>query len=439
MTGARLLEPTTERTSPVPAGAVMDRPRTGLRRRTRRAVLAAAAIAVLAAATLGVRALARRAPIVRRDQLWIGTVTRGPLTISVRGQGTLVATEFRWASAPVTARVERVRVQAGAQVEADTVLLELANPDTELAALNADRDVAAAENELARLTAQLDGAQLAEESAVAGLTADTAIARRRATIDTAMAQKGVIADLESLESTDRAGQLAGRLAFEQRRLAALRRGNAAQLAAQRAQLDQLRGLAEFRHRQREALTIRASQAGVVQQVVTEIGQSVAAGAPLAKIIVPDRLLARLKIPESATQDLAPGLAATIDTRTDPRTGIVPGVVVRIDPAAQNGDVTVDLRLTAALPRAARVDQNVDGIIELARTTDVLHVARPAIGEARQTAMLFVVTGDEAHRVPVTFGRAAQKDIEIAAGLSAGDHVVLSDMSRWDGVDRLRIE
>jgi hypothetical protein len=173
----------------------------------------------------------------------------------------------------------------------------------------------------------------------------------------------------------------------------------------------------------------------VQQVATEVGQSVAAGAPLVKIVVPDRLQARLKIPESSTQDLALGLAATIDTRT----GVVPGEVVRIEPAAQNGNVTVDVRLTGALPRAARVDQNVDGVIELAHTGDVLHVARPAIGEAHQTAALFVLTGGEAHRVAVTFGRAAQKDIEIAAGLQVGDQVVLSDMARWDGVDRLRIE
>jgi HlyD family secretion protein len=413
-----------------------DLPRTGVRPRTRRAVLAAAAAVVLAAITLGVRWLGHRAPSVPRDQLWIATVQRGPLTLAVRGQGTLVPTEFRWASAPVAARVDRVAVQPGAAVDADTLLLELSNPDTELAALTADRDVAQAEAEVARLAAQLDGARLAQESTVAGLDADTAIARRRSTIDTAMARNGVIADLESLESTDRAGQLAGRLVFERQRLAALRRGNAAQLAAQRGQLDQLRALAAFRHRQVEALHVRAGQAGVVQQVAVEVGQSVAAGAPLARIVVPDRLQARLRIPESSTQDLARGLAATIDTRT----GVIPGEVARIDPAAQNGSVTVDVRLTAALPRAARVDQNVDGVIELAHTGDVLHVARPAIGEAHQSAALFVLTGDgEARRVAVRFGRAAEKDIEIAAGLAAGDQVVLSDMSRWDGVDRLRIE
>jgi len=325
---------------------LMDLPRAGIRPRTRRAVLVAAAAVALAAITLGVRWLGHRAPVVQRDQLWIGTVQRGPLTLSVRGQGTLVPTEFRWASAPVAARVDRVLVQPGATVAADTLLLELANPDAELAALTADRDVAQADAELARLAAQLDGTRLAQESAVAGLDADAAMARRRSTIDSAMAQKGVIADLESLESADRAGQLAGRLVFEQKRLVALRRGNAAQLAAQRAQLDQLRALAEFRHRQLDALHVRAGQAGVVQQVATEVGQSVAAGAPLAKIVVPDRLQARLKIPESSTQDLALGLASTIDTRT----GVVAGEVVRIEPAAQNGNVTVDVRLTGALPR-----------------------------------------------------------------------------------------
>jgi len=424
-----------DRTAPHDHGLVMDVPRTRARPRTRRAVLAALAALALAAITLGVRWLGHRAPSIARSELWIATVERGPLTLSVRGPGTLVPTEFRWASAPVTARIDRVRVQPGVAVEADTLLVELANPDAELAALIADRDVAQAEAQLAQQAAQLDGARLAQESTVAGLDADVAMAKRRQTIDAAMAKRGVIADLESLESADRAGQLAGRLVFEQQRLGALRRGNTAQLIAQRSQVEQLRGLAEFRHRQLDALHVRAGQAGVVQQIAVEAGQSVAAGAPLAKIVVPDRLQARLKIAEASTQDLAPGLAATIDTRT----GIVAGEVIRIDPAALNGNVTVDVKLTAALPKAARVDQNVEGVIALARTGDVLHVARPAIGEPHQTAAVFVLTGDgEARRVAVKFGRAAQNDIEITGGLAAGDQVVLSDMSRWDGIDRLRI-
>ena len=165
----------------------MDVPRTGAKPRTRRAVIALAGVLALAAVTLGIRAVKNRTPSVRRGELWIGTVQRGPLTLEVRGQGTLIPTDFRWASAPVAARVDKVLVQAGAQVEPTTVLLELANPDAELAALEADREVSAAEAELARLGAQLDGTRLAQESAVASLDADVAMAKRRGAIDSAMA------------------------------------------------------------------------------------------------------------------------------------------------------------------------------------------------------------------------------------------------------------
>jgi len=415
--------------------SVMDVPRARARPRTRRIVVVFAAFAVLAGVTLVVRWFATRAPSVSRGDLWIGTVERGPLTLEVRGTGTLQPTDFRWASAPVAARIDKVLVQAGAQVDEDTVLIELSNPDAELAALNADRDVAAAEAELARLSAQLDGARLAQESTVATLSGDSAMAKRRSEMDTAMAAKGVIPTIESAESKDRATQLDGRLTFEQQRLAALRRGNAAQLEAQKSQVDRLRALADFHHKQLEALHVRAGQKGVVQQIAVEAGQSVAVGAPLARVVVPDHLRARLRIPEASTEDVTLGLHASIDTRA----GVVDGEVERIDPAAQNGSVTVDVRLTGALPKGARVDQNVDGVIELARTGDVLHVSRPAIGEAHQTIKLFKIEGGTARRVPVKLGRAALKDIEIASGLSAGDQVVLSDMSRWDGVDRLRIE
>lgn len=416
-------------------GEGMDVPRSGAKPRTRRIVVVVGAVVALGVATASVRWFANRAPEVARSELWIATVKRGPLTLEVRGTGTLVPVEFRWASAPIGARVDRVLVQAGAHVTADTVLVELSNPDAELAALEAERDVAAAEAELARLGAMLDGSRLAQESQVTGLEADVAMAKRRSSMDTEMAEKGVIPAIESAESTDRAAQLSSRKEFETKRLAALRRGNAAQLEAQHSQVERLRALATFRRKQLEALFVRAGQAGTVQQVAVEAGQAVATGAPLAKIVVPDKLQARLRIPEASTEDVTPGLRAQIDTRN----GIVAGEVVRIDPAAQNGTVIVDVKLVDALPKSARVDQNIEGVIELARTGDVLHVARPAIGDAHTTTTVFKIADGEARRVTVRFGRAALKDIEIASGLAAGDQVILSDISQWDGLDRLRIE
>jgi multidrug resistance efflux pump len=414
---------------------MVDVPRTGAKPRTRRIVLVAAGVLALAAITIGIRWYANRAPTVSRSELWIGVVQRGPLTLEVRGQGTLVPTSFRWASAPIAARVDRVLVQPGAEVTADAVLVELSNPDAELAALEAERDVSQAEAQLAQLVAQLDGTRLAQESTVAGLHGEEIMATRRKEIDAQMADKGVISELESAESAAKAKQLATRRAFEERRLKALARGNAAQLAAQKAQVERLRALAAFRRSQLDALKVRAGQAGVVQQIAVEAGQSVAAGAPLAKVIDPDKLQARLRIPETSTTDVAIGLPATVDTRA----GVVQGEVVRIDPAAVNGSVIVDVKLLGELPKSARADQNVDGVIQLAHTKDVLHVARPAIGEAHSSASLFVLRGDEARRITVKFGRAALKDIEIVSGLREGDQVVLSDMAKWDGVNRLRVE
>jgi len=413
----------------------MDVPRIHARPRLRRIVIALGCAAVVVGVTLGIRAWRDRAPELARGSLWIGTVVRGPLTLEARGTGTLVAEEVRWASAPLAARVERVHVLPGAQVAADDVLLELSNPDAELAALDAEREVAAAEAELARLGASLDGTRLAQESAVAALDADVAIAGRRADVDAEMARKGVIPELETAESADRAAQLGARLAFEKKRLTALRRGESAQRTAQRAEIDRLRQLADFRRRQLDGLRVRAGVAGVVQEVAVEVGQTVASGAPLAKVVRPDRLKAVLRIPEVQAQDVGIGSIAIVDTRS----GKVDGKVVRVDPAAQNGSVAVDVALTGTLPKAARPDLTVEGVIELERTGDVLYVARPAIGEARSTSALYKLVGDdEAMRVPVQFGRGAVKEIEIVSGLAEGDRVILSDMSQWDGVARVRV-
>jgi RND family efflux transporter MFP subunit len=415
----------------------MDVPRPiKARPRTRRVVVIAAGLAALLAVTLGLRWLSGRAPEIDQDALWIGTVERGELRLEVRGSGRLVPEEVRWASAPMAARVERVLVQPGAEVVADAILLELSNPDAELAVLDAEREVASAEAELARLGATLDTARLAQESTIAALGSDHAIADRRAQVDAEMAKEGVLSTLESAESADRATQLEGRVAFEKKRLSAMKRSDVAQLEAQRAEVERLRELAGFRRRQLEALQVRAGAAGVVQAVAVEVGQTVTVGAPLAKVVRPDRLKAELRIPETSAEDLAIGQPAVIDTRS----GTVAGEVVRVDPAAKNGSVTVDVALTGPLPRAARPDLTVDGTIELAQTGEVLHVQRPAIGEARSTASIFKLTGDgEAVRVPVTFGRASTDRIEITAGLSEGDRVILSDMSRWDGHDRLRLK
>jgi multidrug resistance efflux pump len=355
----------------------------------------------------------------------------------VMGQGTLVPEEIRWLAAKTSARVEKVLIKPGTAVKADTVILELTNTDLQLAALEADRQLAQTEAELANLQATLNSQKLAQQSVVATIGSDLADARRRARADEELAKKGFLSELEQGQTQGRASELDGRLEFEKKRLVAQTQGIAAQVTAQRAQIERLRSIADFRRKEVDDLKLRGGVDGVLQELALQPGQAVAAGAVLAKVARPDRLKAEVRIPETQAKDVQIGLKATIDTRN----GVVAGHVVRIDPAAQAGTVLVDVTLDGKLPAGARPDLNIEGTIEIERLQNVLFVGRPASGQPGSTVGLFKLDSDgsTAERASVMLGRSSVKSVEIVSGLKEGDRVILSDMSQWDQVDRIRLQ
>jgi HlyD family secretion protein len=415
----------------------MDLPRARRSKLGRRVLYGVAGACAIAGATLGFRALGSGGPSVNGATLWTDTVKRGPLVFEVQGTGRLVPEEIRFLSAPVAARVEKVHVRPGTRVEPDTVLVELSNPDVELAALEAERDLAAAQANLSSLGAQLEGQKLAQESQIATIDADKSDALRRAQANEKLAEVGVLSDLERQQATEKAKELAGRLEFERKRLGALGRGNAAQLQAQRGEIDRLAAIAQFRRRQVEALTLRAGVPGVVQELSLQVGETVPAGGVVAKVVRPEKLKAELRIPEVSAKDVTIGQAALVDFRS----GRVGGKVARIDPAAAGGAVLVDVAFPEgeSLPAGARPDLNIDGVIETARVKDALYVGRPAFGEAGTAGTIFRLQGSQAARVPVKFGRASVRSIEIASGLNEGDVVILSDMSQWQDQAELEVK
>jgi HlyD family secretion protein len=417
--------------------SAVDIPRIPVNRTRRYVMYGIAGAAVLASATLGLRRLRAAAPTVERATVWMDTVQRGPMVREVLGQGTLVPEEIRWLPAKASARVERILVKPGAQVKTDTVIVELSNSDLQLQALEADRQLSQGQSDMVNLQAKLNGDKLAQQSVVATIGSDLADARRRAQADEALAKKGFLSELEQGQTLGRATELAGRLEFEKKRLGAQSEGIAAQVAAQRAQVARLRSIAEFRHKEIDDLKLRSPIAGVLQELPLQPGQAVAAGALLAKVARPDRLKAEVRIPETQAKDVVIGQKASIDTRN----GVVAGHVVRIDPAAQAGTVLVDVTLDGALPPGARIDLNIEGTIEIERLASVLFVGRPAVGQPGATVGLFRLDpdGGGAARTNVKLGASSVKSVEIVAGLKEGDRVILSDMSQWDQVDRIRLQ
>jgi multidrug efflux pump subunit AcrA (membrane-fusion protein) len=158
---------------------------------------------------------------------------------------------------------------------------------------------------------------------------------------------------------------------------------------------------------------------------------------LAKVVQPDHLMAALKVAETQARDVQIGQPALVDTHN----GTVTGTVTRVDPAVQNGTVTVDVKLPGELPKGARPDLSVDGTVDLERLDDVLYVGRPAFGQESSTISLFKLDADGmgAVRVPVKVGRASVNSIQVLEGLHQGDTVILSDMSRNDNTDRIRLD
>jgi HlyD family secretion protein len=419
----------------------MDIPREDLARARRRRRLLLVLIGTGAALTitLGLSRLRPGAPSLDRSTLWIDTVRKGPMVRQVRGPGSLVAQAegIRQISAATDARVERLMVQAGTPVEPATELLEMSNPELVRDSLDAEWQLKAAQAELTNTRVRLQRELLDQQAAAATVESDSHQALLQAETNQELYKEGLVAEITLKLSKVRAEELASRNEIEKKRLAVYSESAKAQIAAQEARIAQLRALAELKKTQLDALHVRAGIRGVLQELPLQPGQSVKPGTTLAKVVQPDKLKAQLKIAETQARDVQIGQLATIDTHN----GYARGRVSRIDPASQNGTVTVDVALEGSLPKGARPDLSVDGTIELESVADAVTVGRPSSGQEDGQVFLFRLdaVGDEAVRVKVRLGKTSVTTVQIVAGLQPGDRVILSDMSAWDAYDRVKLK
>jgi HlyD family secretion protein len=375
------------------------------------------------------------APTVERATLWPDKVKRGPMLREVRGLGTLVPEQSRLIPAIREGMVEEIRVRIGDTVASDTVLLVLSNPDLQQTLFDAELQIRGAEADLANTRANLQSQILNQQTVQANTEASARRAKLQADANQELSRDGLISELTLQLSRVDAENLAAQAEREKARVEINAKSADAQIASQENRLQQLRATYELRKSQIDQLQVRAGAAGVVQQLPVQVGQRVSPGTILAKVAEPGRLKAELKIAETQMKDIAIGQVAAIDTRN----GIIPGRVIRIDPAATQGTVTVDVQLEGDLPRGARPDLSVDGTVEIERLDDVMYISRPAYGQADSTIQMFkVMANNEAIRVPVRLGRSSVNTIEVLEGLQVGDEVILSDMSTWDAVDRVRL-
>lgn len=407
----------------------------GKKRRRRFYALAAAFCA--AAVVAGVSRLQPAAPQVDRDGIVLDTVQRGPMVRRVRGIGALVPEDIRWVTATTDGNVERIVIRPGAIVAPETIVVELSNPEVEQLTIETRLDLEAAEARYDNRQVELERGLLEQRAALASTEEQLAHARLQANANKQLADRGLVSSIQLQQSyaTERAQE--ARYAIEQERLQLAVDAVDVQLAVEQAEVDRLRTLYALRLQQVDDLTVRAGIHGVLQQVPVEEGQRVAAGANLARVGDSTTLKAELRVAETQARDIQIGQTASIDTRL----GVVSGEVSRIDPAVENGTVTIDVTPGEELPRGARPDLAVEGMVELERLDNVVFVGRPVFAQEHGVVGVFKVMADGSHavRTRVSFGRASVDSVEVLEGLLPGDEIILSDMSLWNSFERVRID
>ena len=407
-------------------------------RNRRRIIYTATLLVVLGGTTLGLSKLKPAAPTVE-GPLWLDTVKRGDMVRQVRGTGLLVAERALWIPAVCPGRVQNILVLPGSAVKADTILVELSNPEVGQAVFNAEWQLKAAEAELANLKVQLKSQHLTQEATVANAHSAARSAQLDADVNDTLATNGLVPAITVRQTRAKAEDALQLFEIETERLKISAEAATAQQAVQEAKVEQLRAELELKRRQAESLKVRAGIDGVLQKLgdllPLQVGQQLTAGANVARVADPTHLKAEVKIHETQAQDIQLDQVAVVDTRN----GTVAGRVSRVDSAVQNGTVTVDIKLEQPLPKSARPDLSVEGTIELERLDNVIYVGKPVIADANADVMLFKLTSaKEAVRARVRLGRSSVTTVEVVHGLQPGDQIILSDMSQWQRYDRIKL-
>ncbi len=397
----------------------------------------AAGVAAVVIVTVALSKLDPAAPTVQRAAILIDSVRRGDVVREVRGPGTLVPENIRFITAQASARVERLGAESGDVLKAGDLILALSNPDLQIQTMQAEQQVRQAQIDLLNLKTNLRSQLLTQEGTVASTRTSYVSAKQEAEAADSLMKLNLISSFEAANRRAQAEEFTTRLRIEQERLKLMEQAIDSQVSVQASQVKQLEAIAARQQARLRSLEVRAPEGGILQELTLKLGQWVPEGTTLAKVVQPGNLKAELRIPESQARDVVIGQSAVVDTRN----GLARGKVSRKDPSAQGGSVIIDVAFEDSLPRGAVPDLSVDGTIEIQKLEDILYSGRPAFGSGSGTVGIFKLEpgGEYAVRVQVELGRSSVNTIEIIRGLEVGDRIILSDMTQYANVDRVRIK
>jgi HlyD family secretion protein len=416
------------------------RPEVKRKKKIRRILWGAGALVVVVIITGALARLKPAAPGVDKATVWPDTVKRGPMLRDVRGLGTLVPDTIHVISAPVDGVVKQRYFLPGTPVKADTVILDMTNPQLEQEQLDAEYALKGAQATYEQTKALLENQLMDKRTTAAGIRSQYQTADLQRQTQEQLFKNGLTPELQMKTAEVQAAELKKQDELAEKEVETFQNSIQAQLAVQEAAIAQKKALYDLYTSQMQQLHVRPGVDGMFQELDVDVGTRVTQGTKLGVVTQPSQLKAQLKIAETQANAILIGQKAQVDTHN----GIIPGHVTRIDPSVVNGTRTVDVHLDGPLPDGAVPDLSVEGTVEIERLPDVLYVGRPVHGDANSTISLFKVIGPwsdakEAIRVNVELGKTSVSYVQILKGLDVGDTVILSDMSAYDAFDRIELK
>ena len=376
--------------------------------------------------------------IVNKSELVTAVVTQGRFQVNVRATGVLKPVYIRWVSAQVSGRVEQAFVKAGALVKEGQILMQLSNPELhrELEKARWEFEAKKAENYAAYVSLESQLLDLENSVVEADYSYQSSKLKLDAETQLIEQKNATVSALDSQRSQLAVKQQNQYWLSQQQKVEKMKASLLASKTAQKARL----GLVENNYQrikdQVDALSVKATTNGVVQQVSLELGEQVQVGSSVALIADQRSLFAELQVQEIKVSDISIGQTVVVDTRTSKITGNV----IRIDPAVTAGIVQVDVKLTSILPNEARPDLTIDALIEISNIDSALYVKRPAFAPRNSQATLYRLSKDDkfAQKQKVALGQSSVNQIQILSGLAVGDEVIISDTSDWQEHNEIMI-
>lgn len=373
-------------------------------------------------------------PGIRRADMITGRVERGPVEAVITATG-IVNPEFeQLLISPVDTRVARILHHPGDSVATGEPIVELDRgaPEAELRKL--DDQIALKRNAFDRARLRLESTlsdlrarRQVKELELKSLGFD--VERNRTLLERGIVSRDAARAVETNaeKTTIEIAQIAESMERAQRDLKVELKGLELELSILRRD----RGES---CRRLERAAAGAGRAGVVTWVVPVEGGGVRQGEEIARIadLRSYRVVATLSDLHSGRVSRGQPVRIRVGNR------LLAGQVAGVRPAVENGVITADIALVAPNDPGLRPSLRVDVYVITDRRDSALRLRRGAWVQVNGRPALFVVRGSRARRTPVEFGLVGSDSCEIVHGLSAGDEVILSDMSNYTQVHEVVI-